>query len=273
MKITLALAVLLLLNIGNAINAQVYDWQIPKQLPVGLKTDTLHPKTYRMITDYYDYDLKANFLKKSRVAGDVTCFFENDSIVWNNVWIAESNSYDQAFENRIVQSGLENMKYIQSADVLGERFFENFPPVDFRVKNLIWDMFCFYVLAYDFWDELILNVDYSNDMLNSAANLGGDGFFQNKEFTVTWIGVTELDNTLCAIIKYSQMNGKVELDIEDVKMQGRSHYWGEIYVSLSDKQIVFATLKEDVITDVLVKESETNFIGYTVRNITLAKVD
>ena len=30
-------------------------------------------------------------------------------------------------------------------------------------------------------------------------------------------------------------------------LQGRSHYWGEIWVSLSTKQIEYATLYEDVL--------------------------
>ena len=30
-------------------------------------------------------------------------------------------------------------------------------------------------------------------------------------------------------------------------LKGRSHYWGEIWVSLSSKQIEYATLQEDVL--------------------------
>ena len=31
--------------------------------------------------------------------------------------------------------------------------------------------------------------------------------------------------------------------------QGRSHYWGDIWVSLKDKQIEYATLLEDVLVE------------------------
>ena len=101
--------------------------------------------------------------------------------------------------------------------------------------------------------------------------MANDGVFENKEIQLKWIGVTKINSELCAIIKYSQMNGKLKLDMENMSMNGRSHYWGEIYVSLEDKQIEYATLKEDVLTDVFLKGQNNSFWGYTVRNITLEK--
>jgi hypothetical protein len=67
------------------------------------------------------------------------------------------------------------------------------------------------------------------------------------------------------------MNGKLNLNLENIKMKGRSHYWGEVYVSLSDKQIEYANLSEDVITDVAIKGQPDNYLGYTVRKIELIK--
>jgi hypothetical protein len=34
-----------------------------------------------------------------------------------------------------------------------------------------------------------------------------------------------------------------------MSFQGRSHYWGEIWLSLEDKQIEYATLYEDVLLE------------------------
>ena len=55
-------------------------------------------------------------------------------------------------------------------------------------------------------------------------------------------------------------------------MSGRSHYWGEVYVSLADKEIEYATLFEDVVTDVLMKGQSQNYLGYTMRNIILSRI-
>jgi len=65
----------------------------------------------------------------------------------------------------------------------------------------------------------------------------------------------------------------LKIEIEALKMSSRSHYWGEVYVSLADKQIEYATLSEDVITDVLLKGQSQNYLGYTVRSITLSKIN
>jgi len=84
--------------------------------------------------------------------------------------------------------------------------------------------------------------------------------------------VTKINNEICAIIKYATMNNLVKVELENLTMSGRSHYWGEIYVSLIDKQIEYATLTEDVITDLFIKGQPKNFLGYTVRYITLSKI-
>lgn len=89
---------------------------------------------------------------------------------------------------------------------------------------------------------------------------------------LTWIGLKKMNNKICAIIKYSTMNNPLKVEIEAMKMTGRSHYWGEVYVSLADKQIEYATLSEDVISDVLMKGQSQNYLGYTVRFITLSRI-
>ena len=81
-----------------------------------------------------------------------------------------------------------------------------------------------------------------------------------------------MNNEVCAIIKYSVMNNPLQLDFDNVTVSGRSHYWGEIYVSLSDKQIEYVTLLEDVITNVRIEGQAENILGYTVRNITLSRI-
>ena len=40
-------------------------------------------------------------------------------------------------------------------------------------------------------------------------------------------------------------------------LTGRSHYWGEIWVSLATKQIEYATLQEDVLGEMKLPAQET----------------
>ncbi len=254
-----------------AAKAQPFKVEIPDSLPKNLVIDKSTPQTYKMTTDYYDYDLQANFNHKARIVGNFTCYLPNDSVQWNNVYISESNRLNDAFPKGKKQMAFENFEYIQSNKVLNEAFFSRLPNIDFRLKNLVWDMIGFFALAYPNWNSLQLNTTFNAKTLNGEVNLSNNGTFENKEMQLKWIGVTKMNGEPCAIIKYSQMNGKLNVELENMSMKGRSHYWGEIYVSLVDKQIEYATLKEDVVTDVLLKGQTNRFLGYTVRNITLEK--
>lgn len=271
MKSKMMYLLFLLVSCSIAAKAQSVITEIPDSLPEKLEIDKSTPQIYRMTTDYFDYDLYANFIKKARVVGDFTCYLQNDSIKWNNVYISSSNQLNNPFPKGTQQMALENFKYIQSAEILNDKFFSHIQNIDFRLKNLLWDAMGFDVFVYPYWDSLKFNTVFDANAINGEIKLANDGLFENKEIQLKWIGVTKINGELCAIIKYSQMNGKLKLDMENMSMKGRSHYWGEIYVSLKDKQIEYATLTEDVLTDVILKNQNNNFLGYTVRNITLEK--
>lgn len=254
-----------------AVKAQTVFMEISDSLPRNVEVDKSTPQTYRMITDYFDYDLQANFIKKARVVGNFTCFLQDDSIKCKDVFISESNQLNNPFPNGVKQLAFENFMYVQSPEILEEKFFSQIPNIDFRLKNHIWDLMGFDVFVYPYWDSLKLNTVFNTHNFDGEVNIANDGIFENKEIQLKWIGVTKFNNEQCAIIKYSQMNGKLKLDLENMSMKGRSHYWGEIYVSLKSKQIEYANLTEDVITDVLFKGQDNHFKGYTVRKIKLEK--
>ena len=263
--------VLLFIGFNTIVKAQPAKFEIQENLPKNLVIDKSIPQTYKVITDYYDYDLTGDFIRKARVGGDFTCYLENDYVKWNNVSISESNVLNEPFPKGQKQLIIEDFKYMQTEETLEEEFFVSMPNIDFRLKNLIWDMIAFDVFVYSYWDSLKLNTVFNAHNVNGEVNMSNDGVFENKEIQLTWIGITKINSELCAIIKYSQMNGKLKLDMENISMKGRSHYWGEIYVSLKNKHIEYASLTEDVITDVLLKGQSNHFLGYTVRKIILEK--
>lgn len=250
---------------------QTVNMEISDSLPKDLEVDKSTSQTYRMTTDYFDYDLQANFIKKARVIGNFTCFLQGDSIKCNDVFISESNQLNEPFPGGVKQLAFENFMYLQSPAVLEKKFFSEIPNIDFRLKNHIWDFLSFDVFVYPHWNSLKLNTVFKANNFDGEVNMANDGIFENKEIQLKWIGITQFNNEQCAIIKYPQMNGKLNLDLENINMIGRSHYWGEIYVSFKSKQIEYANLTEDVITDVLFKGQDNRFKGYTVRKIKLEK--
>lgn len=243
------------------------------QLPVDLELDNAIPRKYIMTTDYFDYDLKGNFLRKMRLTGEYTCGLEGESARWNEVYISQLDNLETPFPEGKKQEYMENFKYIPDETVLAEDFFLKIPEADMFVKNLIWDAMGFDVFAYSCWSNLELNKEYHAIEINSELELAGEGTFENKDIILTWIGITEKNNEVCAIIKYSVMNNPLNLVTGNIIMSGRSHYWGEVYVSLSDKQIEYASLSEDVVTDVTISGQPSNILGYTVRKINLLKIN
>ena len=261
----------MLFNVAQAQQGTPIDYL--DQLPKCLELDNSIIRKYTMTTDYFDYDLKGNFLRKRKLTGEYTCGLEGDSAIWNDVYISEVNDLETPFTRGLKQGYMEGFKYKPDEKVLTEDFFMAIPEANMFIKNLIWDVMGFDVFAYSCWDSLQLNKEYHSLELNSEVDLGGEGTFENKDIILTWIGITEKNNEVCAIIKYSVMNNPLKLETDYIKMSGRSHYWGEVYVSLSVKQIEYAALSEDVVTDISIKGQEGNILGYTVRNISLSKIN
>ena len=241
-----------------------------ERLPSELKLDYNIPQKYVMTADYMDYDLFGNFIKKNRITGECT-LLKDSYVKWNNITISHSQNLSEPYPEGEKQSFMENFTYNPSS-VLNESFFKNIPQADLYIKNLIWDMTMFEAFAWYKWDSLRLNTEFSAKKINSEVKIPGAGTFENKDIRITWTGITKINNKICAIIKYIAMNNPLEMSYQNFTIKGRSHYWGNIYVSLSDKHIEYADLYEDVILDIKVNGQENSYEANKVRNITLEKI-
>jgi len=267
----LFLAGLLFVNYAFGQTKDVKDYL--KQLPKDLKLDNSSVRSYEIITDYYNYNLASEFLGKKRVAGIVSYGLENDSARWENVYTSDSGVLDAEYPQTPYKDFMQGFTYIPDDRVVTPEFARNhLPEADTFIMNLVWDALCFDVIAYSDWNSLSLNKEYQARNMNSEVEIANFGTFENKDIRITWLGVTEMNNKICAILKYAVMNNPVKMKLENMSMNGRSHYWGEIYVSLSDKQIEYATLSEDVLTDIKMSGVPDPIIGYTIRYITFSRV-
>lgn len=251
---------------SQTVNTPAYLNSLP-----AIELDKSQARSYHIITDYYDYDLSGDFRVKTGIVGDLTC--KNDSVQWKDVYSYHSKFLNADFSNDRKVNYMENFKYMQGAEIISADFFmKNLTEADPLVMNLMWDVMGFDVFAYQYWDSLKLNTEFKAADVNIAMEIAY-GTFENRDTRITWLGITEVNNELCAILKYSAMNNPVYLEYENFIMKGRSHYWGEVYVSLSDKQIEYVNLTEDVLMEVKEKGSIESDIKYTVRYITMSKVD
>ncbi len=266
--ITIALTFLCL----NMVGQQPMQTSYLEKLPDSIEVNSEVIKKYRMVTDYLDYDLKGNFIQKTRVSGIYTCGLENNQVRWNEIKIAQTKDENGAFPEGLKREYMENFTYVPGTEAVSESFFSEIPQADFQVRNLIWDRLMFDCFAYWDWDSLQLNNEYLAKNLNGTINLAGQGNFSNSDIRLKWNGITRRNGEICAVIHYTAMNNPLNIKTEGFSMEGRSHYWGDVMVSLEDKEIEHGTMSEDVITDVSIAGQVDNYVGYTVRYITLEKI-
>jgi hypothetical protein len=77
---------------------------------------------------------------------------------------------------------------------------------------------------------------------------------------------------MCALIQYRAFFNKLNVSAMNINFQGRSHYWGEIWVSLEDKQVEYATLFEDVLLEFKLPGQQTKQLVNPFREATFEKI-
>jgi hypothetical protein len=248
-------------------------------LPAGLELKEEIPQRYLMTVVYYNKDIFGNFSDKTQVTGEYTRGFSDGTVKWNNVRIAASNQLDGQFPEGEKQEFMENFRYTPHENMVSESAFEGFPennPFDFHYKNLIWDMMGFEAFAWAFYDSLKLNRSYAPEELKGKVDLAGSGYFENKNIQLTLTGITRMNEEVCAVIQFLAMDNPLEAEIEmsgmKISFKGRSHYWGNVLISLEDKQIEQATLYEDVVMKMDIPGMQTD-ITNTTREIILDKLN
>jgi hypothetical protein len=72
------------------------------------------------------------------------------------------------------------------------------------------------------------------------------GTFRNRDIVLEWVGRSVRNGQDCAVIDFRAFFNPLQLASGGMTLQGRSDYWGEIWVSLGTKQIEYATIYEEV---------------------------
>jgi hypothetical protein len=222
--------------------------RLPAQL--ALREDA--PSRYTVVCDYFYLDTQGNLGSKQRFRAVYTRGLPGGSVRWDSVTIANATGFDEAFPNGEAQEFMNGFTYADSnrAHMLEPEFFRDWPLASPSVpflKNLVWDTHMIEGFAQDHFHELKLNEPLK--LQSGSVPLAGAGTFSNKQIDLTWVGTSEWNGEPCALLRYRAFFNKLDMSIPIGRLLGRSHYWGEIWVSLTDKQVEHATLYEDVLLE------------------------
>jgi hypothetical protein len=220
-------------------------------LPKDLKLKEETPQQYHWTCDYFQVTPTGDLVRKQRVSAEYVRALPEGRVRWSNVTVAEAAGFEDAFPEGEKQPYMEGFSYRLSdtPNMLKPEFFAGFPssPTVALAKNLVWDTHMIEQFGQDHLAELKLNEAYRLQSRPEDFPLAGAGTFQNRQVELTWLGLSKRNGELCALIQYRAFLNKLEINLGDTHLKGKSSYWGEIWVSLDTKQIEHATLYEDVL--------------------------
>ena len=221
-------------------------------LPQGIRVKDKGLRTYRFTVDHTVTDTTGQVVQRQRVSGDYTRGLPGGEAMWSRVIVAESNGPAEISDPGQKREFMEGFRYRTGPASLGETmkpdFFKTFPPTAVFERNLVWDTGMIEMFGQDQFERLTLNTPYRL-LSGQDVNMPGVGTFHNRDVQLTWIGRSNRHGEDCAVIDYRAFFNPLQIANGGMTLKGRSHYWGAIWVSLSTKQIEFATLQEDVLGD------------------------
>jgi hypothetical protein len=219
-------------------------------LPQGTAVKDKGPRTYRFTVDHTATDTTGQVVQRQRVSGDYTRGLPGGEATWSRVTVAESNGPAAITGPGQKREFMEGFRYRTGPASLGETmkpdFFKSFPPTAVFERNLVWDTGMIEMFGQDQFEHLTLNTPY-RVLSRQDVNMPGMGTFHNRDVQLTWLGRSQRDGQDCAVIEYRAFFNSLRIANGGMTLNGRSHYWGHIWVSLSSKQIEYATLQEDVL--------------------------
>jgi len=239
------LIVVLLAGLGvlvPTLAAQTQSWELPQHLSVKDNG----PRTYRFTVEYDIANTRGEVVQRQRLTGDYTRGLPGGDVSWKNVSQADAQGATGPFAAEQKRDFMEGFRYRNDLpSTMSPDFFKGFPATAVFERNLVWDTGMFELFGQNYFDKLKLNEPYHSGP-SEDLKLPNVGIFQNRDIVLEWIGRSRRNGQDCALIKYQAFLNPLEVSNPGMTMKARSDYWGEIWVSLSTKQIEYGTIYEHV---------------------------
>ncbi len=221
------------------------------------------PRSYRFAVDYTAADIRGQVTHRQHVEATYTRGLPGGDVVWNDVSVAEADGASAPLGRPQMRAFMEGLRYRESPTTMSEMlqpdFFKNAPPTAIIERNLVWDVEALELFARTPLERLKPNEPYR--LLSSkTVDMPGIGTFQNRDVLLTWTGRSRRNGQDCAVIDYRAYFNPLSIANGGMTLTGRSHYWGQIWVSLATGQIEYATLYEDVLGEMVLPGQDTQLI-------------
>jgi hypothetical protein len=243
-------------------------------LPVSEWKANSPSEKLRMTALYVNMDIFGNITGRTFITGDYTRTNKSEAVTWNNVYISVTNGPDGDLNEKHNLAYMENFNYIPTGKMLEEAAFSGFPKDMENVfaRNLVWDMMCIESFAWNYSDSLKLNRSFSIREADGGFNMAQIGTYDHDRMQVCWSGISSVTGELCAVIGYRALYNKLELSLGDFSSHGSEQYWGNTWVSLENKGIVYAEMYSDTYQEINIPGMAEKMQVKTVRELKVEKI-
>ena len=244
-------------------------------LPRGTAVKDAGPRTYRFAVDYTAADIRGQVTHRQRVEATYTRGLPGGEVVWSDVSVAEADGATAPLGAPRKPAFMQGLRYRKGpatmTDMMKPGFFGDAPPAAVVERNLVWDLEALEMFGQTQFDHLKLNEPYR--LLSSqTVDMPGIGTFENRDVRLTWTGRSHRNGQDCAVIDYRAYFNPLSVANGGMTLEGRSHYWGQIWVALATRQIEYATLYEDVLGEMKLQGQDTPQLVDVFRSAVLEPV-
>ena len=245
-------------------------------LPTDLAFEGTVPLKYRVTSIFYNRGIGGDIRSKVRLTAEFTRSIEDGEVSchWNNVQVAAPSDPAKPFPPGTLLDYMEGFGYPLSEGIMGEHLYRHIPDGDLKhlLKTLVWDAATLEPIFWDHFDEFQLNQDYIVPSFDDAAIVMGNwGTLRMKDLKMRWMGISEVNDEACALLLYRSLANPVQ-NSAAMGTNGRSLYWGNIWVSLTDKQVEYFTMIEDVFLEMPMPGDSANRVMNLQREVTFEHV-
>ncbi len=187
--------------------------------------------------------INCNVVKATYVVG-----LDNDYVGWKNVSLAQIEDFKQTQYKGTDLPSFNDFSYkLLDTAFLKEEFYNEIP-VEQRdlAKWLVSDAVQMQGLAWYVFDSLEFNKEFVPKLLENYDVKFEDWVtFTSRYQKLIWSGISKHNDEICAIVKFESYYNPIEIENEQMSVKGRALYYGEMWISLEDKQVEYTTMVED----------------------------
>ncbi|HVO72946.1 MAG TPA: hypothetical protein VMT35_02920 [Ignavibacteriaceae bacterium] len=235
----------------NCMFGQNYINEYFSRKPSEINNKNSEFQEYKFVLKWQNLDaINGNRINCNEAKGIFIAGLGNGYVGWQNVSTGQIENFQDSAVSATKLPAFNNFSYAAfTADFLTEDFYKDFP-ADQRdlAKWLVSDAFTVHEFPLIIFDSLSYDKDFSPKFMENY-----DIKFENwvtltsRHLNLKWSGISKYNDEICAVIEFESLFNPVIMQTPDINIRGRSLYWGEVRISLIDKQVEYASMYEDVV--------------------------